>query len=234
MTNIDQIREKFTNYEFKDLISQKSDNIFVNIKGHIIPYNNNFSMAIHDSITLLLENCKEFDFIDNKFVFKFPLFKIVTDLCTCNLENNYGDEEYIHLPLKDYIENYIIINEMAKVLNKRFYNYNIDIDLEFKFIISFGKITTDSLMLSKTVHDNIVSLKEFLDANGKSDETDEKEDIDCISYEFDDYSIIIGFHGYEIETEDKSWSVFFAQEIIDYVKEHSPQLFINKLANIKL
>ena len=45
------------------------------------------------------------------------------------------------------------------------------------------------------------------------------------------YSIYIGLDGYYINNKNRYRKfTTSAQEVIDYVKEHSPQLFINKLA----
>jgi hypothetical protein len=229
MTNIDQLREKFPNYKF---VKESKDKYLVGIGHCLIPYDEELSLEIHDNINLIIDDCQSYDVDDNELIFKFSLFKLCTNLCDAWIIDEY--DTIYPSSFKDLIKTYIVLNNMAKIFKGTYYNYNIELNCNLDFIVSFGVIKTKDLGVSYEVHETIVELKKFLDVNGKSDEDPEYE-TDCISYNFGKYCINIGLKGYEIDQQDiDPIFTIVAQEIINYVKEHSPELFVNKLAELHM
>jgi len=108
---------------------------------------------------------------------------------------------------------------MAKIFKETYYNYSIEISCNLEFIVSFGAIKTKDLGVSYEVHETIVELKKFLDANGKSNEDPEEYGVEYISYNFGKYDIDISLNSYGINTFTDLKNTTSSQEIIDYVKE---------------
>lgn len=232
MTNIDQIRENFPNYEF--IIA--SDSIFVRYNNCDILYVDVLSIDIHNNINLLLANCEEFNFINNELIFKFPKFTIITNLYTIGVKDGYNHSEPKYLDsLDDFMKDYLVIYNTGKILSKKYYNYKININSDLRFVFTFNDIVLyDNIELPPIViHDNIITLKEFLDANSEFNEPDAGYDSTVLLYKLNNYSIYIGLDGYYINNKNRYRKfTTSAQEVIDYVKENSPELFMNKLATI--
>jgi hypothetical protein len=229
MANIDQLCEKFPNYRF----IKENKRYFVGIGQYFIQYDEELSLEIHNNINLIIDNCQSYSVNNNEFIFQFPLFKLCTNLYEVWIVDECDNRIYLS-SLKDLIKTYNVLNNMAKIFKETYYNYSIEITYNLEFIVSFGVMITKDLGVSYKVHETIVELKKFLDANGKSDEDPEEYGAEYISYNFDNYDIDISLNSYGINTSTDLKNTTSSQEIIDYVKEHSPELFVNKLAELHM
>ena len=129
---------------------------------------------------------------------------------------------------------YLIVT-ITKSPNFNISSYKININSDLRFVFTFNDIVLyNNIVLPPIViHDNIITLKEFLDANSEFNEPDAGYNSTVLLYKLNNYSIYIGLNGYYINNKNRYRKfTTSAQEVIDYVKENSPELFMNKLATI--
>lgn len=216
---------KYPNYTF---IKKDGCYFIIICDKFCIKYDKELSQLIHDNINDLINCCKYIDFVNEKIRFIFPLFFIESDLCSYNFMDIDMNKFRITVSLSIFISNYCLYLDFAKVFNKKYPNYKLLMTKELDMVINFDTIYEYNIMiLSSKIHDEIGYLKEFLDSNVKECKGNN-------SYIFGNYCIILSLHSYEIDLANDNIITSSAQEIIDYVKEHSPELFVNKLAELHM
>jgi hypothetical protein len=109
---------------------------------------------------------------------------------------------------------------------KRYYNYEVLIDYDLNIYFTYKNYAKCYFIdISNDVHDTLQIVEEFLLSNcNKSYTSDSGE----VVFDFDEYSIYVDLKVYKIYS---SHFVYYSgNNVIEYVKTHSSNLFNIKLA----
>lgn len=179
------------------------------------------SREIHDNIIELSACFNNFVVRENYMFFSSTESEVVVCTNLVTFITNTGEKSFRYLTKK-----YISIVKMANVIKLTYPRYDLRIEGYSCYKLRYNGIFEYYGDAPLDIHNGIEELFNFLDSNGFSKTKTNKSYI----YEIDDYTINISLKEYVLDNKKtkRHLVTYYAQEIIDYVKTNSPDLFISK------